>query len=30
MKLGHVYRVHTVLSRPPKTKIILCVCAGNG
>jgi hypothetical protein len=26
-EVGHVYVVYTVLTKPPKNKIILCVCA---
>jgi hypothetical protein len=26
MNLGHVYVVRTTLSKPPKDKIVLCVC----
>ena len=27
MIAGHVYVVHTVLARPPKDKLILCICS---
>jgi hypothetical protein len=26
-ELGHVYVIHTTLSRPPKQKITVCICA---
>lgn len=29
-KLGHVYIVQTVLTKPPKAKFAVCVCADNG
>ena len=29
-KLGHVYIVKTVLSKPPKEKFAMCVCIANG
>lgn len=29
-KLGHVYIVETVLTKPPKAKFALCVCIDNG
>lgn len=29
MTLGHVYVVYTVLARPPKDKITLCICAAD-
>lgn len=29
-KLGHVYIVQTVLTKPPKDKFALCVCIDNG
>lgn len=29
-KLGHVYIVQTVLTKPPKAKFAVCVCAENG
>jgi hypothetical protein len=27
VKIGHVYIVHTTLTRPPKDKITICICA---
>lgn len=27
MIVGHVYVIHTTLTRPPKDKITLCICA---
>jgi len=30
VNLGHVYRCHTVLTDPPKEKIMLCVCVSPG
>lgn len=27
MNLGHLYVVHTTLSKPPKDKLVICVCA---
>jgi hypothetical protein len=29
-KLGHIYIVETVLTKPPKAKFALCVCLENG
>lgn len=29
-KLGHIYIVDTVLSKPPKEKFALCVCVADG
>ncbi|UCI17037.1 hypothetical protein FJ970_18055 [Mesorhizobium sp. B2-1-8] len=29
-KLGHVYIVPTVLTKPPKSKFAICVCPANG
>lgn len=29
MNLGHLYVVHTVLSKPPKDKLAICVCGAS-
>lgn len=27
MNLGHLYVIHTTLTKPPKDKLVICVCA---